>query len=123
MRKPNTLKGEIGKRLRAVREAAGYSQQRLAELIGVTPQYISNIEHGVVGMSLPTLKHICEALMIPSDRLLFGSREENDLTLMIEHLKNMSPEYYFVLKDFINRYMEAVSLARHEERQIQAKRQ
>lgn len=48
--------------LRKIREAAGMTQEQLAEKVGVIRQTISNIECGLALPSVPTAKAIGEVL-------------------------------------------------------------
>ena len=48
--------------LRKIREAAGMTQEQLAEKVGVIRQTISNIECGISFPSIPTAKAIAEVL-------------------------------------------------------------
>ena len=48
--------------LRKIREAAGMTQEQLAERVGVIRQTISNIECGIALPSVPTAKAIAEVL-------------------------------------------------------------
>ena len=74
----------IGERVRQARNAAGYTQEKLAEKLDVTIQYVSDLERGVVGTSIPTLVRICESLSVSSDFLLMGlDREVEPLDLSI----------------------------------------
>lgn len=62
----------IGAHIRAARRNADLTQEQLSESIGVTPQYLSDLERGLVGTSLTTLMKICRSLHVSSDFLLFG---------------------------------------------------
>ena len=57
----------IGKRIRCERERAGLTREQLAELVDITSRFVADIERGSVGISVPTLRKICEALNIRSD--------------------------------------------------------
>lgn len=48
--------------LKKIREAAGMTQEQLAEKVGVIRQTISNIECGLALPSVPTAKAIAEVL-------------------------------------------------------------
>ena len=48
------------------------TQEKFAERIDVSPQYISDLERGVVGPSITTIKNACMALGVSSDYLIFG---------------------------------------------------
>lgn len=51
---PKEINLQIGKRCRHAREAGGYTQERLAEQIGVSTQFLSDAERGITGMSIST---------------------------------------------------------------------
>ncbi len=63
---------ELGVRIKQCRVAKQLTQEKLAELIDVSPHYIYEIEKGLKCMSLPTLIDISSALNISTDYLLFG---------------------------------------------------
>lgn len=67
------LNVQIGQRIRRAREERGYTQEKLAELVGVSVQYTSDLERGKVGASVATIVRLCRALEVSSDFLLFGS--------------------------------------------------
>lgn len=61
---------KIGKRMKQAREAANITQERLAALLGCTPQHISAIERGFKQPRLETFVHIANLLGVSSDYLL-----------------------------------------------------
>lgn len=63
---------QLGERAKRAREQAHLTQEQLAERIEVSPQYISDMERGVVGISVQTLCRLCAALGVSSDTILFG---------------------------------------------------
>lgn len=65
----------IGRRLRARRLSIGMSQERLAELVGVTFQQIQKYEKGVNRIAASTLVDLAGALKMPASQLL---PEENE---------------------------------------------
>ena len=70
-------KSEIGARLRAKREQAGYTREQLGELSGLSPRFIANIEFGDSTFSLDSLMKMCRVLSCSSDFLLFGNSIDN----------------------------------------------
>ena len=52
----------FGKRLREVREEAGISQERLAELAGLHRTYVSSVERGKNNISLVNIERLALAL-------------------------------------------------------------
>ena len=63
----------IGKRIKIARIKADLTQERLSELVGISPTHLSNIETGTTRVSLTTLVGIANALSITSDDLLCDS--------------------------------------------------
>ena len=68
---------EVGLTIQEMREEAGYTQEKLSELIEITPNHLSAIERGASGVSLETLRKICRILGVSADDILFGKREES----------------------------------------------
>ena len=60
----------IGDKIRAVRKTKRISQEKLAELSGLHPTYISDIERGKVNASISSFYVVAKALNIPFSDLL-----------------------------------------------------
>ena len=60
----------IGKRIKIARITADLTQEKLSEMVGVSPTHLSNIETGTTRVSLHTIVNIANALNITSDDLL-----------------------------------------------------
>ena len=78
MKLTDTLKAQIGLRLREKREQAGYTREKLGELCSLSPRFIANIELGDSTFSLDSLMTVCRVLSCSSDYLLFGSSIDAD---------------------------------------------
>ncbi len=59
-----TLRNQLGGRLRAVREAKRLTQQQLADLLGKSIETISNFERGKTLPSLVTLEQMARVLKV-----------------------------------------------------------
>ena len=68
----DSVKAQIGLRLREKREQAGYTREKLGELCSLSPRFIANIEFGDSTFSLDSLMTVCRVLSCSSDYLLFG---------------------------------------------------
>ena len=62
MRKPSTIK--IGKKLHTIRKSNGYTQEQLAEQIGVSVRYVSDVEQDRAKPSYEVLIKICNIFKI-----------------------------------------------------------
>jgi len=60
----------IGKKIAEARMSAGYTQQRLSEITGVSRSYICDIENGRYNPSLNTLMQLSSAMNIDYNFLL-----------------------------------------------------
>lgn len=72
---PVGFPGRLGKRLRAARVERHMSQMTLADVVGLTPQTISNLERGFTAPSLFAVFVLAEALEVHPKDLLFGDEE------------------------------------------------
>ena len=85
---------EIGIRVRSEREKYGLTREGIAEIIGLSPFYIGQIERGDRRMSLETLYKVSDSLNISIDFLLKGeySYIENIIVnqVLMDNLKNQT---------------------------------
>jgi methanogenic corrinoid protein MtbC1/DNA-binding XRE family transcriptional regulator len=61
---------EFGSQVRQLRSQAGWTQQRLADLTGLTRAYIVSVEGGKQNISLDVVVRVANALEVTPDRLL-----------------------------------------------------
>lgn len=88
----DTLQVEVGRRIRALRLARGWTMAQLAEVTDMSVQYVSEIEHGKKSMTLSKLYSMAQALEVSVDRLISeqgkrrGASEE-----VVQLLEDMTP--------------------------------
>ena len=107
---------QIGMRIKQVREAAGLTQEHLAELLDVTAQYISGVERGAVGLSVPILTNLCSVLLVSSDFILLGdmetAMETADVSGVVARLSRLPAEHVQNVESIINRYIEGIAITK-----------
>lgn len=107
---------QIGMRIKQVREAAGLTQEHLAELLDVTTQYISGVERGAVGLSVPILTNLCSVLLVSSDFILLGAMETAMETAgvsgVVARLSRLPAEHVQNVESIINRYIEGIAITK-----------
>ena len=108
MRVKKEINIQIGERIKTAREDSGQTQEQLAEAIEVSPQYISDLERGVVGISIPTLKRLCTHLGVSSDRILFDRQTEAYAAAIGEKCRTLSDSQFRMVLDIIDRLLSAV---------------
>lgn len=60
-----TVRQRFGRRIRQLREAKGWSQERLAAEAQLHATYISEVEHGKRNISIDNIARLAEALDVP----------------------------------------------------------
>lgn len=63
---------ESGKRIKNLRKEKGWTQELLAEKIGVTREYLGKIEKGDRGASIDLLIELCKCFNTSLDYLVLG---------------------------------------------------
>ena len=109
MREKKEINVQVGHQIRKAREAAGLTQERFAELIGISPQNVSCVERGLAGVSLTVLRRMCEILRVSSDLLLMGDLGDNDVETLAARLRQLPPEQFRVVQEILNRVLELTS--------------
>lgn len=114
-RQPKELNKQIGERCRMARETAGYTQEQLADQIGVSTQFLSDAERGVTGMSVNTIIKLCSTLNISTDFLLLGMEKsdeaENPLSIYTR-MKRLSPQELELVEEVTNLMMKSFHLSK-----------
>ena len=110
MRQKKEINIQIGEQVRIAREQAKLTQEALAERIEVSPQYISDLERGVVGIALPTLKRLCVSLGVSSDQILFGTRSQDRGAILSNVCSSLSEEQFTLMLEIVECFVKAVDL-------------
>lgn len=80
--------------IQVAREQAGYTQDTLSEMLGMTPNHLSAIERGASGISLEALHRLCRLLGVSADRIIFGTDEpEAEALALARRISDIKPEY------------------------------
>ncbi len=85
------MKKEIGARIKIIRLSMDLTQEELASRIGITSQYLGQIEKGKNYLSIEKLKILCDITNLSADYILFGKPDNTNLNSR-RYLKNLSSE-------------------------------
>lgn len=105
----NTDYKKLGIRIKAARESKKLTQEQLAEITGLTNNYISNIEHTRSKPSIETLIKICNALEVTPDYILLDSvfvSKEYIIDEIAVKLKRCSKKNIQLISGFITLLLE-----------------
>ena len=105
----------LGENIKREREKAGYTQERFSEIIDMTPNNLSAVERGVAGVSLKTLRRICEALKVSADDLLFGLGYKSDGEALIRKLERLDARQMRIVQEVLSALLEAFALKKEDE--------
>jgi len=70
---------DLGNRIRRIRKEKYLTQFTLAEEVGVSPNFLGDVERGVKSPSLETMVCIANVLDVSLDYLLFESLKHSDI--------------------------------------------
>ena len=105
----DTLKAQIGHRLRERREQTGYTREKLGELCSLSPRFIANIELGDSTFSLDSLMTVCRVLSCSSDYLLFGDSVDTEAwSETISKLEQLDVKYQEPVNKTLQGLIEAI---------------
>lgn len=111
---PKEINQQIGERCRYAREAAGYTQERLAEQIGVSTQFLSDAERGITGMSVTTIIKLCNVLSVSTDYLLLGRDNSDDAPALsfYSRIQRLSAQERYLVEEVTNLMIQSFHLSR-----------
>ena len=100
---------EIGDRVRQARLAKRMSQMDLAESVGMSVSFISNIEVGKQSMNIRALIAISDVLNVSADWLLRSSTE-SDVTIdeILKELENCTPKEREVILKLVQTMKDSI---------------
>ncbi len=87
MSKENSFNKSIGKNIKLARVKAKYTQEELAEEIGISARYVSQLERGLAFGSANTIVSICKALNIDSNFLfndLINAQDSTSINNLVD---------------------------------------
>jgi transcriptional regulator with XRE-family HTH domain len=90
----------LGRRIKAVRAEAGFTQEVLAERAGLSTDHISHIETANTKLSLPAIVAIANALGVGVDKLLSDSIYQSKAHLtdeVAELFSNATPDESYIM--------------------------
>ena len=77
--------GQLGNAIRNARIKMNYSQEKVAELVGITPTHLKHLESEHRKPSIEVLFNLCQTLNISLDSLLFPSEIERPLLIELSN--------------------------------------
>lgn len=83
---------QVGARVWNCRAELGMSREKLAERLGITSQYVSDIEQGKKCMSMAIFVELSQVLGVGLDYLAHGTQPEDPaVDRLVRHLRRTAP--------------------------------
>ena len=83
----------IGNKIYQLRRSINMTQQELADKIGISVTFLSEIENGRKSMSVDTLVKLSKGLQVSLDTIVFGNDTENNMqTDVVSMIETPPPE-------------------------------
>ena len=82
---------DIAERLQDLRKKAGYSQEQVAEMLGISRQAVSKWESGQGKPDIENIIKLTEVYSVSADYILLGT--EKEVTVSVEKKRELSHEY------------------------------
>lgn len=104
----------IGQRIRKYRKAHSFSQEELAEKVGISTTHMSHIETGNTKLSLAVLVKIALILEVSTDDILFDHpvvNKSNLSTKIVEILDKCNPQELTIIFEIVK--ATQISLAKY----------
>ena len=108
----------VGLRMRQIRRAYRMTQEKLADTLGVSVNYLGEVERGRKPLSRSLADQFCQYFHVSYDYLYHGSnissqnqvREtavyKNTDRLILDQVRNCSPEEVYVISHLIRTYLD-----------------
>ena len=114
MKKSNTNENletrlEMAQRLKAARKLQNITQEKMAELLGVTYNNYVRIENGNQNLTIYHLRNIAQILSITSDTILFGVLDKTkaiDFDKYVAYAETFNKDYLSDLQIKIGNILE-----------------
>lgn len=98
---------EIGKRIIALREAKGWTTNRLANQCGLSQSFLRSVEMGEKGISVESLSLLCDALGISLKQFFdLPSGRESEEEALLRQVERLSAEQRKCLAAFLDSMLQ-----------------
>ena len=100
----DNFKRITGNRIYELRHSMELSRERFAEICGISPSFLSDVERGLKSITVITLYKICRAFNVSADYFVLGNEADYQNDVALELLNSFTPEQ----KDMLIKIMSDV---------------
>ncbi len=106
---PTVDSKSMGKRVRIRREELSITRDKLAEMVGITPKFMGDIENGERGCSLKNLARLSNILMLSTDYILFGDTDKLSDQVIIQTFSKCPDSKRTFLLEIVDKIISSYS--------------
>ena len=106
----DALNKQIGARVRAQREYLGITREGLCDYVNISPQFLSEVERGIKGVSAETLCKLCEGLGLSADFVLMGKQSVSEVSMISRTLATLDEKYIPLAEELLKTFFKAIAL-------------
>ena len=104
--KDEGLLRKMGERISMRRRELHFTQEQIAERMGVSLQMVSNLELGKKAIRPENLIKLCEILSVSADYILSGRRSEREASEFAEKYAKLSGERQRIIGELVDTLMD-----------------
>lgn len=105
----NKINSEVGKRITDLRKKRGFSREKLSELADISVQFLAEIEKGRKSMTVNTLRKVSSALMVTTDYIVNGNKDEKENSELLSLLNTVPASKRQQAEKLLIVFLEAIS--------------
>lgn len=105
----NKINSEVGKRITDLRKKRGFSREKLSELADISVQFLAEIEKGRKSMTVNTLRKVSSALMVTTDYIVNGNKDEKGNSELLSLLNTVPASKRQQAEKLLIVFLEAIS--------------
>ena len=106
----SSLNKQIGARVRSQREYLGITREGLCHYVSISPQFLSEIERGVKGVSAETLCKLCKGLGVSADFVLMGKENSANVSEIAKTLSTLDEKYIPLAENLLKTFVQTIAL-------------
>lgn len=111
MKQVNNKTKLIGYRLRQLRIKKGYTQNKIADVLGISPQHYGTLERGVNILSLENILKLCDFYNVSITSVLGGIRnsdrkEKKECEKLVSQIEELGDEHKEVISHMVRLYRQ-----------------
>lgn len=105
-------KRDMGHRIKYQRKLLKFTQEEMAEQLGISVKHFSEVERGLTGLSIENLVKLSRILGMSLDYMIKGEGENEKWESSVEFLEQVPEDKIKLIKELIK---IGVDLTKHEE--------